>query len=121
MNPIPFRRLQSTIAYNPLSSQLQPKPWAAGRILPSGVVISNSGQQSSLSLTRTPGFPQGHFRVSWGAGHPLGDNYGVIVSTSANDHTAKYHSVSATSFQLTISMSGGLDEDPSEFTFMTLP
>ena len=123
MSPIPFRRLQSTLAYNPLNSQLQTKPWVAGRIAPggSGTLISNSGQQSTLTLTRRDGWPVGHFRLAWGAAHPLGNNYGVIISTSTNGGTSKYHSVNAPSFQLTFFQPNDLFEDPLEFTFMTVP
>jgi hypothetical protein len=122
VSPIPFLRLQSTLAYNPLNSQLQPKPWVAGRASPGGggTLISSSGQHS-FTITRTPGFERGFFRVSWGAAHPLGSNYGVIVVPSTNDGTAKYHSISATSFQITFTISGGLPDDPFEWTFMTLP
>jgi hypothetical protein len=126
VSPIPFRRLQSTLAYNPLNSQLQTKPWVAGRIAPggSGTLISNSGQQTPLTLTRRAGFPSGNFILSWSAAHPSGSNYGVIVSTSTNGGTSKYHTVTATSFQLTFYQPPGTNdpfEDPLEFTFMTLP
>ena len=70
---------------------------------------------------RTPNFPQGHFRLSWGAARPLGGNYGVIISTSTNGGTSKYHTVAATSFELTFFQPNDLFEDPLEFTFMTLP
>jgi hypothetical protein len=119
VSPIPFLRLQSTLAYNPLNSQLQAKPWVAGRAAPSGTIISSSGQQS-FTVARVPGFSKGVFRVSWSAAHPSGSNYGVIVVSSTNDGFAKYYSVGATSFDIDFRISGGLLDDPFEWTFMTL-
>jgi hypothetical protein len=114
---------QTTFRY-PVNIGNQPvatRPWVAGRVDGSTAIISNLGQQSTFTVTRREGWPQGHFIISWSAAHPSGSNYGVIVSTNTNHGATKYHSTTATNFQLTFTIEGGLFQDPFDFTFMTLP
>jgi hypothetical protein len=107
-----------TIAGRPAAT----KPWVAGRNSPSGggTLFSSSGQQSTFSVERN-GQGLGQFRISWSAGHPLGSDYGILITTGGTPMHWTYTSVSATSFQLSFYNLSNSLADPTEFTFMTIP
>jgi hypothetical protein len=108
-----------TINAQPVATE----PWIAGRcrILPSLADLMSNGRRN-YTFQRVQNAPTGVFVVSWPDPHPNNNNYGVIVTLSQNTAYYSYHTVTSTSFRISVnSVFNGFPQDPDDLTFMTIP
>jgi hypothetical protein len=95
----------------------QSQHWVAGRITSTAGIKTSSGQQTFTIAKGATG--SGYYKIQWTTGHPNGNAYGVLLSTTSS-YYCTYGTFTSTYLEVYMFNPGGAAAD-QEFTFMTVP
>ena len=95
----------------------QAQHWVAGRVSSTGTIKTTSGLQTfTVSKGATN---SGYYKIQWSTGHPNGNAYGVLLTTTQS-YYCTYATITSTYFDLYMYTPGGAAAD-QEFTFVSVP